>query len=268
MSFDAVFRLELSWLTSVWENGKVLLGNISYQLQQCELLVDPRFPPMTNADIENIETHISSHIKHPAFCTRRSLIAEYRRVWNLCRYAIGEGPPAALAYADKVLHRDPTNAAGRLGENYRFHAMIRELGSNKPHPKIEKLWELVPQLAGQQVLVLCAQKKTVDHLKIGIKDRGYSRTAVSTATLSKNVDARVNTILVYNAISTDTGYLEKFMPCPKGQRVLLTMNSPLDLGMRFYRPGIDVLKPPKWATAVLGRRIHKQKDELTPLLRF
>ncbi len=263
MSFDAVFSLELGWLTKFWEDGKVLLGSISFQLQQCEIIVNPEFPPMTNSDIEDVEALIKRHVKHPDFRTRRSLVAEYRRVWNFCRYAIGEGTPAALAYSEKILYSDTTDAASRLGGSPRFQNMVRELKSERLHPKCQKLWELIPQLAGQQILVLCGQKVTADYLKIGITDRGYSRVVVSTATSPQNVDVRADSILVFNAISTDLGYLEKFMPGPKGQRILLTMNSPLDLGMRFYRPGLDVLKPPKWAAAVLGRRTHKQKDKLT-----
>ena len=265
MSFDAVFMLELGWLKDVWENGKTMLGNISYQLRESGLLILPDQPPMTNTEIEKVEKHIKGDTRHPALCSRRSLIAEYRKVWNLCRYAIGEGPSAALGYTDKIMGQDLTDAAYRLSEATRFQRMIRQLRTNEElHPKVQKLWELIPQLAGQQVLVLATQRKTVDYLRIGIKNRGYgNRVTVSTATQSENVDARVETILVYNAVSTDLAYLDKFMPGPNGQRVLLTINHPLDLGMRFYRPGLDVLKPSRRTAVILGGRSTKQKDKRT-----
>ncbi len=294
--FDITLKVGLEWLgNDVWKPGQRLLEDIRDQLCACELAAPRLEDLMTNSSIEGFERYIEGHREHRFFGDRRSLIAEYRRVWNLLRYALAETPQMALGYINWVTTKDETEAANRLSQRLgiaRIKNSLRGIGKrgNVLHPKIGCLLDVLRQTAGQKVIVLCTTKVGAAELAATITmqlpsippavqlHRGIrkfekqfsafseskSGVAVATATLERNVGVVADTVVYYNLLSPDPAHIREFAPLPRLQSVLVAIDHQLDLGRGHYQPGIRPrirgLTPPK--------RRRKGLDTLTPNLPF
>ena len=264
MYFDKVFQLPLTgWLQIVAQAGDALRDDIVDQLRGCELSISAH-TLATNSEISGVEAYIRGHREHRFFPDRQSLIAEYRRVWSLTRYAIAEGAAAAARYGEKVLSDDTTDAAARLQHKPDFERIITLCG--KPpqlHPKVAKLLDLYTQPVGK-TLVACPQVATLNELAAHLTLSGVTPTilrrgatkrfeqfrqqddgiGLTTVTSEAKLGLVVDTIVHYNLLTTDLSYMQGFTPPPRRQTILLAVEHQYDLGSKFRASFHPRLLPP------------------------
>lgn len=294
--FDITLKAELGQLgNAVWTPGRHLLEDILDQLRGCELVVPQLDELMTNSAIERIEKYVERYRENRLFGDRRSLIAEYRRVWNLMRYALAETPQMALGYIHWVTTKDETEAANRLSQRLglkRIKNALEEFGSRSDtlHPKIACLLDVLRQTADQKVIVVCTTKVGAAELAATITSRSpfvrkaiqlhrgvkkfekqfiaFSETesgvAVATATLGRNVGIVADTVVYYNLLSPNPAHIREFAPLPRLQSVLVAIDHQLDLGRGYYQPNVR----PRIRGIAPSRRRRKSPDTLTPVLPF
>ena len=283
--FDATWLVTMGWLSPVWAMARRLLIDIVDQLRNCELQFEVSPDGlMTNSRIETVETYIRRHREHKLFADRQTLIAEYRRVLNLARYAITETPQAALSCAEHILQRDDTDAGKRLRNKLDFQGIWGTV--HKPaslHPKMAKLIGIAQQIAGQKTLVLCTTRAGANELastlmpyaaqvfqlhggskRFESQFRDFSvvqsnAIAVATATHEGKLGIVVDTIIHYNLLTPDLQYIRGLTPLPRKQSLLIAVDHPLDLGRNFHRPEMS----PRIRGTTPPKRRRRQKDELT-----
>lgn len=287
--FNAAFKVDPGWLTAIWEAGKGILEDISDQLRGCGL--DMKSPPITNSEIESLENYIKAHREHPRFGDRQSLIAEYWRVVNLCRYAIAETPSTALSYAESIRHKDASQAAERLSQRSGFRNISHLLkDAKKLHPKISKVRELAERLVDQQVLVVCHHRKSIGALSraigpyfhkvyqwdskvkakqleeelISFNCVPYGALAVATITLGTNRGLIADSAIAYHCPSADWAYVKRLLPLPRIQSIVVAVDHELDLGRSFWRPDAERINKLTAAT----RRRRRGKAPTTGTLDF
>ncbi|MFH0905170.1 MAG: hypothetical protein V1826_00400 [bacterium] len=286
MQFDITYLLPLGSLQPMWAMARRLLLDIVEQLRGCEMSFEVSEDGlMTNSRIETLEKFIAKYPGHQLFADRRTLVAEYRRVWSLIRWAIAETPQAALRYAEQIIHHDDTDAGHRLRQKLDFNGIWGSLHNQKhPHPKMVKLVRIAAALGEQKTLVICTTKVgaaeiaaalfpysasgTIAQLHGGAREfekqfQAFSQAptgiAVATATLERKLGLVVGTIIHYNLLSPDLSYISGLTPLPLlKQSLLLAMDHPLDLGRGYHRPGTQ----PRVRGATPPKR-GGRKDELT-----